>query len=44
MKWGGAYNTRRDKLITGWRELWDETHGIMLARRVHESVAPQPAG
>lgn len=38
-KWDGTYNARRDKLTTAWRELWGKTHGIMLARRIYESVA-----
>jgi len=38
-KWDGTYNARRDKLTTAWRELWGKTHGVMLARRIFESVA-----
>ncbi len=38
-KWDGTYNARRDKLSTAWRELWGATHGVMVARRIYESVA-----
>lgn len=38
-KWDGTYNARRDKLATAWKELWGKTHGVMLARRIYESVA-----
>ena len=38
-KWDGTYNARRDKLTTAWRELWGKSYGVMVARRIYESVA-----